>query len=101
MQDTLESTHTDDIVVGDRHFRLIANPIFDAAGQRLGSVVVWRDRTDEVAAEQAEIAVKNEVAEIIQAAAAGDYSRRIDTENKEGFFKTLAGGMNQLLESNA
>ena len=101
MLDHLKIAAVDNIVVGNRHFHLTANPIFDVAGQRLGSVIVWQDRTNEVLAEQAEIAIKNEVADIIHAASAGDYSRRINTENKDGFFKTLANGMNQLLDSNA
>ncbi|HEX7765010.1 MAG TPA: PAS domain-containing protein, partial [Cellvibrio sp.] len=43
--ENLTSTYTSNIVVGKRHFRLVANPIFSKDGSRLGSVVEWQDRT--------------------------------------------------------
>jgi hypothetical protein len=45
-------------------FSLVACPIINDAGERLGTAVEWRDRTAEVNIEQA-------VASIISAAAAG------------------------------
>ncbi|RPE73786.1 methyl-accepting chemotaxis protein, partial [Vulcaniibacterium tengchongense] len=80
--------------VGGRTFALSASPIIDRAGERLGSVVEWRDIT-------AEVAVEAEIAEIVQAAVDGDFSRRIGVAGKQGFFLQLAEGINQLLESNA
>lgn len=86
----LRSTHRAQITVGGRIFGLIANPVFGPDGERLGSVVEWRDRTDEVA-------VEREVAEIVQAAADGDFSRRIILEGKDGFFRQLGESINQLV----
>jgi len=48
----LKDTYTGNIEVAGRNFRLIANPIITARGERIGSVVEWQDRTKEVAAEQ-------------------------------------------------
>jgi methyl-accepting chemotaxis protein len=69
-----------------------ASPILDAAGTRLGTVVELVDRTTEVAAQK-------EVAALVAAAAAGDFSQRINPEGKTGFFATLAAGMNQLSDT--
>ncbi len=88
----LTRVHRAQISLGGRTFTLVANPIIDDKGNRLGSVVEWTDRT-------AEAAVEKEVAEIVAAAAAGDFGKRIDMQNKEGFFKLLGASMNQLLET--
>ena len=88
----LKTTYRTQIQVGNLYFGLIANPVLDAQGNRLGSVVEWSDRT-------AEVGVENEVAGIVQAAAMGDFSARLATQGKVGFFANLATGMNQLLET--
>ena len=90
--ENLSTTYTGKIVVGKRHFRLVANPIFSKDGTRLGSVVEWLDRT-------AEVAVEAEVNTLVQAAAAGNFSERIVTEGKSGFFLNLAQGLNSLVET--
>ena len=80
------------INVGGRTFSLVATPVLEA-GVRLGTVVEWLDRTGEVAIEQ-------EVSEIIEAAVVGDFSRRIVTGDKQGFFLRLSNGINGLLDAN-
>ena len=87
---TFTSTYKTQIVVGPRTFALVANPVLNEAGERLGSVVEWADRTIEVGVEQ-------EVAGLVNAAGAGDFTQRIDTKNKDGFFLNLATGLNQLM----
>ena len=88
----LRGTYKTEIQVGVLHFRLIANPILDEHGERVGTVVEWLDRTNEVKAER-------EVAEIVRAANEGDFSKRLDLGGKEGFFKQLAEGINSLLQT--
>jgi methyl-accepting chemotaxis protein len=88
----LRTTHRAQIEVGGRTFLLIANPIVDKTGKRLGSVVEWRDRTMEVA-------VEKEINGIVDAAAQGDFTRRVALENKDAFFKGLAERLNVLLET--
>jgi methyl-accepting chemotaxis protein len=87
---SLRGTHRAQITIGGRTFALIANPINDDKGVRIGSVAEWKDRT-------AEVAVEAEVAGIVSGAADGDLTARIAVEGKEGFFKTLGEGINQLL----
>jgi methyl-accepting chemotaxis protein len=92
MLSALRSTHRTQIKVGNLTFGLIASPIVDEKGERLGTVVEWADRT-------AEVAVEHEVDAIVQAASAGDFSRRLDADSKTGFFKTLSTGVNQLMQT--
>jgi len=91
---TFRETHRTQIVVGGRTFSLIAAPIINAAGDRLGAVVEWKDRT-------LEVAVENEVGGIVAAAANGDFTQRIDMKGKDGFFKMLGESLNQLLETSS
>ena len=89
---TFKETYKTQISVGGRTFGLIAAPIISSTGERAGSVVEWRDRT-------LEVAVEAEVGSIVQAAANGDFTRRVQMEGKDGFFKMLAENLNQLLEA--
>ena len=81
-----------DVVIDSRTFALTANPVSNNEGQRIGSVLEWTDRTNEVAIEQ-------EIAGLIYAAGMGDFSKRIDAEDKRGFFKSLSEGMNNLMDT--
>lgn len=84
------STYQANAKIGGRTFQLTANPVINTHGERLGSVVEWIDRTFEIAVEQ-------EVNDIVAAAAAGDFSRRIEETSKQGFFKALAEGINKVV----
>ncbi len=90
----LTRTYRNTIAVGGRTFSLVANPIINARGERLGTVVEWQDRT-------AEVAIENEVAGIISSAVAGDFSKRLDSSAMHGFFKQISDGINALLEANS
>jgi methyl-accepting chemotaxis protein len=86
----LTATVNSEIVIGGRLYRLTTSPIMNEAGQRLGSVGEWLDRTDEVA-------IEKEVTDLIRAAGNGDFSTRLEIENKQGFFRQLAEGLNGLV----
>jgi methyl-accepting chemotaxis protein/hemoglobin-like flavoprotein len=92
MLSSMSGTFRTQIKVGDLYFGLIANPIVDAQGTRVGTVVEWADRT-------AEVGVENEVAGIVKAASEGNFTQRLETQGKTGFFANLATGMNQLLDT--
>jgi len=77
---------------GDRIIRLTTTPVVDDRGVYLGRVCQWLDRTEEVG-------VESEVSNLVDAAADGNFSSRIRVEGKEGFFKSLAVGLNQLVEA--
>ncbi|MGH8436975.1 MAG: methyl-accepting chemotaxis protein [Pseudomonas sp.] len=88
----LTGVHKAELNLGGRRFSLDVVPVFSDAGERLGAAVQWVDRTEEFRAEQ-------EVSGLVEAAAAGDFSKRIAEENKEGFFLQMAKGLNVLVDT--
>ncbi len=88
----LKSTYTATMPVGELTMQITATPVFGDAGERLGTVVEWKNRT-------AEIGVENEVSKIVKAAANGDFSQHIDEAGKDGFYLLLAKGINEVLKT--
>jgi len=88
----LSGPYETSLQVGGRSMMVIANPVVNEQGQRLGTVAEWHDRTDEIIAE-------NEVAAIVEAAARGDFSRRLDLDGKDGFLRQLGGDINRLMQT--
>jgi methyl-accepting chemotaxis protein len=86
----LTSVYKTEILVGGRTFGLIANPIIDNEGERIGTVVEWSDRT-------AEVAIEAEVNELVRSAGQGDLTVRLQEANKEGFYLRLTEGLNELV----
>jgi methyl-accepting chemotaxis protein len=86
----LRGEHRATVRIGGRTFSLVANPVVNEQGVRLGSVVEWQDRTSEVRIEQ-------ELADLLKAALGGDFARRLSLEGKSGFLATLSEGMNNLM----
>ncbi len=87
----LKGTYTSQMKVGGRTFRLVANPVLDDQGERLGTVVEWIDRTIEVTAE-------GELDVLLDAVTHGDFTQRLNLDGKQGFFRDLAEGMNNLTD---
>jgi methyl-accepting chemotaxis protein len=89
---SLRGTHTVEIRLGTSVLKIIGSPVVDSAGQRLGTVVQWVDRS-------AEVSTEAEVQTVVKAASDGDLSQRISMEGKSGFFASLATGINSLLDT--
>jgi len=64
----------------------------DGTGRRLGTVLEWFDRTQEMATE-------TELQNVISAVTAGNLNDRISIEGKRGFFLTLTHGINELVDA--
>jgi len=92
MLSSLNAAHPASIEVGGRPIALTVSPVINDEGQRLGTVAECKDHTIEKLAE-------NEVDTILHAAIMGDFTRRIEIQNKEGFFKELGEGLNELLKT--
>ncbi len=73
--------------VGRRTFTVIANPVLSRLGVRLGTVVEWRDLTDE-------LLIEEEIKDIVEGALHGDLSRRVSLEGKSGFSLEISQGIN-------
>lgn len=67
MLENLRDSYKTDISVASLTFGLIATPIFNSKGSRLGTVVEWKDRTEELAIADRERAVADENARVKQA----------------------------------
>nr|WP_279631892.1 methyl-accepting chemotaxis protein [Luteimonas yindakuii] len=93
MLERLQGTHQGEISMGDAHFVQTVARVDDAEGTLLGYVVEWRDRTPQVR-------VEAELASVVNAAAAGDLSQRIELKGKQGFYLQLASQLNGLLDAN-
>jgi methyl-accepting chemotaxis protein len=83
----LRQSATTQLVVGSRTFQHIASPIMNSDGTRIGTVVEWLDRTQEVAAER-------EIGALVDAVSAGKLDQRISMSGKTGFFEVLGRGLN-------
>ena len=86
----LRATYRTQIKVGELTFTLVASPIVDDKGERMGTVVEWADRT-------AEVVVEREIAGVVEGAVQGNFSMRVLEDGKQGFFATLAKSVNQLM----
>jgi len=81
-----------EITPGDLIFAHQTRGIFDAEGKKIAHMVEWRDATSERRAQE-------EVARMIKAASEGNLSERIDADSFEGFYKTLAKGINDMMDA--
>ena len=88
----LTNTVSSQLELGGRTFRVIANPVFDEAKKRIGTVVEWADRTQEVA-------VEREVSGIVNGVIEGNLRERISLDGKSGFFEALSKGINALVDN--
>ena len=78
------------MVLGGRDFDIVTTPVIGEHGERLGTAAQWAEITEQLAAEK-------EVATIVEAAATGDFSKRIAEADKSGFMLQMAQGLNAVL----
>ncbi|MEL7022934.1 MAG: methyl-accepting chemotaxis protein [Pseudomonadota bacterium] len=88
---TLDRSLTNELTIGSRSLQIVSNPVIADNGERLGAIMVWNDRT-------AEVSIENKVDSVVQAARAGDLSKRIDDSGLNGFYARLSAGVNSLVE---
>ncbi len=88
----LKATRSSELTAGGTALVMAATPVVDAGGTRLGTVVEWRDRSEEAHAER-------ELRDAVAAAVNGDLTVRIALSGKDGFFASMATGLNALIGS--
>jgi methyl-accepting chemotaxis protein len=88
----LDQSFTSELELGGRTFRIVANPMRNTQGKRIGTVVEWADRTQE-------LRVEEEVGQIVSRALENDLSVRVDLNGKSEFFLKLGSGLNKLLDN--
>jgi len=89
----LSDNHRAVIDFGSIIFSFSINPVLLENGERIGTIVEWFDKTDE-------IKQGAEVQALVDAATQGELSRRIDASRSSGIFKSLMESMNKLMDVN-
>ncbi len=78
--------------MGGRDYDIVTSPVFNEKGEHLGTAAQWNDITEQLAAEK-------EIAGIVEAAAAGDFRKRISEADKTGFMLQMSHGLNEVLST--
>ncbi|MCV6638505.1 methyl-accepting chemotaxis protein [Candidatus Albibeggiatoa sp. nov. NOAA] len=89
----LTSSYTAKFKVGECTILSVTTPIINAKGERIGTVAEWRDITTQISTEQ-------EISTVIETASEGDFSQRINLDDKTDFFHTFSASVNQIIELN-
>ncbi|MEM9440957.1 MAG: methyl-accepting chemotaxis protein, partial [Pseudomonadota bacterium] len=87
----LDGSCRQSLTIGNRYLSFAASPVRGPDDRRLGSVLQWQDETDERQLRQA-------IGSVVNAANAGDFSKRVETKGVEGTMADLAAGINHLAE---
>ena len=90
----LTQPHRTVLEVGGHTFAVTLNPVTDEHNQRIGTVVEWFDRTQEVA-------IEKEMQEMLSAVVGGQLRKRIDLTGKSGFLEMMSRGVNRLADTMA
>jgi methyl-accepting chemotaxis protein len=80
------------LAIGGRSFTLVTSQMLDGEGRRTGSVIEWKDKTEELRFEA-------EVQNAIDAAIDGKLATRIAVGTQTGFLANVSGGINQIFAS--
>ena len=91
---SLQGKHAEEVTISGQTFRLVAIPVASQSGERIGTVLEWTNRTQEVA-------VESEMEQVLQSVLQGDLEKRISLAGKAGFFEKMSRGMNQLADNMA
>ena len=90
--ETLSGSDVQERSLGACTFRTVSNPVISDRGERIGTVMEWSDRTQEVG-------VEKEMQGMLSSVLAGDLSQRIALSGKAGFFEAMSRGVNQLADN--
>ncbi|MBE7637491.1 HAMP domain-containing protein [Sneathiella sp. P13V-1] len=76
-------------VFGNTTFDVIFSAVKNGEGEVIGTTLEWEDITEE-------LSVREEIDAMVTAVVAGDFTKSVPIEGKEGFMKRLAIAMNDL-----
>jgi methyl-accepting chemotaxis protein len=92
--DSLHGTEVDERKLGDLIFRVVSGPVLSDKGERIGTVMEWTERSQEVA-------IEKEMQAMLSAVVSGELTSRIAMTGKSGFFESASAGVNQLADNMA
>ena len=78
--------------IAEHQIDITLNSVNTDDGTQVGAVIEFVDRTDE-------LAIQSEVDSIVSAARMGDLSKRVSTQEGDGFFSQLSNGLNEMLDT--
>ena len=93
-RDILEKSkeaYMSEFIIAGHHMNVIASPVYDDAGERIGYVAEWQDRTHDVL-------IEREIDQLVQSVKSGDLSTRLKLDGKEGAAKALSVSINELTD---
>ncbi|MEO1331337.1 MAG: methyl-accepting chemotaxis protein, partial [Pseudomonadota bacterium] len=90
--EALTDEHRARIRLGDSIFTLAVSPVVSETGERLGSVVEWRDMT-------VELRIQEQIDQAVGAAVDGDFTQRVDATGAPDQLRIVAEKINTLLSS--
>lgn len=88
--DGQRATRTVDLVFGDCRIRVVATPIEDEQRRHVGDLLLWIDKTEENRIERS-------IADVLEAVAQGDLTRRIPLAGQKDFLATVTTGINEIV----
>jgi methyl-accepting chemotaxis protein len=88
-----DAVHSE-LLIGGHHMYIIASPVIDKNGERLGFVAEWVDKTVEIKATQ-------EISDVVHSASLGDFELRIHETGRTGFLLDLVQNINKLIETSS
>ncbi|MGR9014193.1 MAG: methyl-accepting chemotaxis protein [Gammaproteobacteria bacterium] len=89
--ENLKNSYSSEILIAGQHMNVIASPVVNNEGERIGFVAEWQNRTHEVL-------IEREIGRLVQDVKTGDLSTRINMADKQGFAKILSSGINELTD---
>lgn len=89
---SLTQEHQEELNIEEISLQLVINPVISTSGEKQGLVIEWQDLTEQRDAEA-------QVQHVIEAAVAGQLNSRLDSSRFDGSMKTLANGINELLDA--
>ena len=94
MLDKLTSTYRSDISIANLHMAVVVNPVINENNERIGFVAEWVNRVNEVILDQ-------EISKVVDCAVQGDFTQRVNEQDKSGLFLRLSQSINQLMETSS
>ncbi len=88
----LSGKHRADIALGSGRFKLAISPIAGQTGEKIGTIVEWRDVT-------AELRATEEIDAVVAAAVEGDFARRADVADAPPQLREMGERVNKVAET--
>ena len=92
--DKLTGPYESEINMANLHLSVVVSPVINQSNEQIGFVAEWVNRIHEVILDQ-------EVSNVVIAATQGDFSNRINEQDKSGIFLKLSQTINQLMETSS